>query len=204
MNLHQAITERRSIKQFDPECRLSEAEFQQLMADAIQAPTSFNIQHWRFVRVQDAELRKAIRAAAWNQAQVTDAAELLIVVADTQAWNKQPERYWRNVDAEKQNMLVSMLKAFYQGREWIQRDEAIRSGAFAAQNIMLSARALGYGSSPMIGFDQEQVARLIGLPEDHVIVMMLAIGKAAGEAWPRGGQLSLDELVIDNRFQALA
>jgi len=93
-----------------------------------------------------------------------------------------------------------MLQDFYRGREWLQRDEAIRSGAMAAQNIMLAAEELGYHTSPMIGFDMDQVADLISLPEDHVIVMMLAIGKGAERAKPRGGQLELDEIVVSNRF----
>ncbi|MBV1789049.1 nitroreductase family protein [Marinobacterium sp. D7] len=200
MNLHQVITERRSIKQFDPEYRIGEQAFQQIMEHAILAPTSFNIQHWRFVRVQDPELRHAIKEAAWGQAQVTDASELLIVAADIKAWEKQPERYWRNVDDEKRDVLVPMLKSFYQDRDWLQRDEAIRSGAFAAQNIMLSAQALGYACCPMIGFDPDRVAQLIGLPEDHLIVVMLAMGKAVVEPWPRGGQLPLDEVLVANRF----
>jgi nitroreductase len=93
-----------------------------------------------------------------------------------------------------------MLTDFYQGREWIQRDEAIRSGAFAAQNLMLSAKAMGLDSCPMIGFDQEKVSELIRLPEDHVIVMMVAVGLAKTPARPRGGQLSVTEVMVKNRF----
>lgn len=202
MQLHDIIHARRSVKHFDPNHRLTEQQVNQLLTDAIHAPTSFNLQHWRFVRVTDPQQRLAMRAVAWDQAQVTDASELLVITADTQAWQKSPQRYWRNAEPEKQAVLVGMIRDFYANREWIQRDEAIRSGAFAAQNIMLSARAMGYDSCPMIGFDQDRVAELIELPEDHVIVMLLAVGKAAGPAWDRGGQLPLAELVVENRFKA--
>jgi nitroreductase len=94
------------------------------------APTSFNIQHWRFVRISDPQLRADICRAAWGQTQVVQASELLVVTADTMAWDKSPERYWRNTDADTQAMVVGMLTEFYQGREWMQRDEAIRSAAF--------------------------------------------------------------------------
>jgi hypothetical protein len=52
----------------------------------------------------------------------------------------------------------------------------------------------------MVGFDPEQVAQLIQLPEDHVIGMMVVIGKAIQPARPRGGQLSMEEVFIKNHF----
>ena len=186
MQLQELIDTRRSVKQFDPSFVLSESDVAQLLRNAIYAPTSFNLQHWRFVRVTQPVLRQAIRAVAWDQAQVTDASELFVIAADVKAWERNPARYWQSADAEKRQILLGMIDEFYRDREWIQRDEAMRSGAFAAQNMMLSARELGLDSCPMIGFDQDADAELIELPADHVIVMMLAVGKAAGPAWPRG------------------
>jgi len=52
----------------------------------------------------------------------------------------------------------------------------------------------------MIGFDAEQVAGIIELPEDHVVGMMLTIGKATKPAWPKPGQLALEEVLITDRF----
>lgn len=97
-------------------------------------------------------------------------------------------------------MLLPMIDGFYEGREWIQRDEAIRSGSIAAQTLMLTAKAMGYDSCPMVGFDQEKMAELVNLPEDHIFVMMVAIGKAAQPANDRGGQLPLNEVVLNNTF----
>ncbi len=202
MTLSQAITQRRTVKQFDPEHQLSAAEFDTLLHHASLAPTSFNIQHWRFVRISDRALRAEMCRAAWNQEQVVQASELLVITADIKAWEKSPERYWRNADADTQSMVVGMLGDFYRDREWLQRDEAIRSAAFAAQNLMLSARAMGYDSCPMIGFEQDAVAQLINLPADHLVVMLLAIGKAAADPAPRAGQLTLAELVLNNGFPA--
>ena len=65
---------------------------------------------------------------------------------------------------------------------------------------MLAAKALGYDSCPMIGFDQEQVAELINLPEDHVLGLMIAVGKAVKPAWSKPGQLPLDEVMVYDRF----
>jgi len=76
----------------------------------------------------------------------------------------------------------------------------MRSCGIAAQTLMLAAKMMGYDSCPMDGFDFEKVAQLIKLPEDHVITMFVAIGKATKEAWPRAGQLAMSEVVINDRF----
>jgi len=76
----------------------------------------------------------------------------------------------------------------------------MRSCGIAAQTLMLAAKAMGYDSNPMIGFDPQQVAELIHLPEDHVIAMMLVVGKAAQPARVRGGQLPLEEVMFVDRF----
>lgn len=202
MDVFEAIEARRAVKKYDPAHKLSEAEVTKLFAAAVLAPSSFNIQNWRFVVVDDAAERAEIKAAAWGQAQVTDASLLVILTGDLKAWEKQPERYWRNAPEAAQKVLVPMIGQFYQGREQVQRDEAMRSAGLAGQTLMLAAKAMGYDSSPMIGFDAEAVGKIINLPADHVIGMMIAIGKAAAPASPRGGQLGLDEVVIKNKFAA--
>ncbi len=82
----------------------------------------------------------------------------------------------------------------------MQRDEALRSVGLISQTIMLAAKGLGYDSCPMIGFDVEQVSKLINLPQDHIVGMMIAIGKAVKPAQPKGGYLAQNEVVINNHF----
>lgn len=77
----------------------------------------------------------------------------------------------------------------------------MRSCGIAAQTIMLAAKSLGYDSCPMDGFDFEEVAKLIQLPEDHVIAVFVVIGKGTQEPWPRPGQLSLNDVVVRNVFE---
>ncbi len=200
MDVFEAIYQRRAVKHFDPEHRLSDDEVNKILEAAMQAPTSFNIQHWRFVVVSDPDLRKQIRAVGNDQAQMTDASLLIIVTADVKAWEKEPSRYWANAPKEVADLLVNWMGPFHQGNEQLQRDEAQRSIGIAMQTIMLAAKGLGYESCPMIGFEFDQVAELIGLPEDHCIGPMVAIGKGVKDPWPKPGQLSMDEVVIRDRF----
>lgn len=196
-----AIEERRSVKSYDTSFEMPEADIDKLLDLALLSPTSFNIQNWRFLVIRDPEQRQKLRAAAWEQAQVSEAQLLIVMCADTKSWAKQPQRYWRNAPSESQEQIVPMIGKFYESSgERVQRDEAMRSCGIAAQTLMLAAKAMGYDSCPMIGFDPEQVAELINLPEDHVIGMLLVIGKAAKPARPRGGQLPKEEVVLTDRF----
>ena len=200
MDTFDAIYQRRAVKHYDPSHELSDDEIRKLMEAAIQAPTSFNIQNWRFVLVQDKDLRRAIRAAANDQAHITDSSLLIVMTADLKAWEKSPQRYWRDAPEAVAEMLVNWMGPFYEGKEQLQRDEAMRSCGLGGQTIMLAAKAMGYDSCPMIGFDPVKVAELINLPEDHVVSFMIAVGKATKPAWPKPGQLPLDEVVVKNRF----
>lgn len=200
MDTIEAIYARRAVKHFDPNFEIPADDLAKILNAAIQSPTSFNIQHWRFVLAEDPELRRQIRNHGNDQAQMTDASVLIIMTADVNAWKKSPERYWKNAPKQVADLLVGWMGPFHEGREWLQRDEAQRSIGMAMQTIMLAAKSLGYDSCPMIGFDIEKVAELIHLPTDHVMGPMIAIGKGTKDTWPKPGQLALDEVVIRNRF----
>ena len=201
MKVSEAIQTRRAIKWYDPEHQMPEDTFRLLMEHAILSPTAFNIQNWRIVRVTDAEQRKAIREAAWDQAQVTDASELLVLCFNNKAWEQDPQRYWRNAPQEVQDFLVPAIDGYYRDKPQIERDEGMRSCGLIGQTIMLLAQELGYQSCPMDGFDFDAVAKIINLPADHTIAFMIAIGKGIKDAWPKPGQLPLDEVMLNNRFE---
>ena len=174
-------------------------EIEKILSLAMLSPTSYNIQHWRFLIVKDTELRKKIRESSFDQAQVTDASLLLILCADLKAWENARE-CWKNAPKETQDFLLKDIKMTFQNNEQLERDEAIRSIGIASQTIMLAVKSAGYDSCPMIGFEQKKVANLINLPKNYIIGMMLAIGRAEKPANPRGGQLSMDKVVFTDKF----
>lgn len=195
-----AVRARRAVKHFDASHSMTEDEVNEMLSLALLSPTAFNIQNWRYVVVTEPALRAQIKDVAWGQAQVSDASLLVVLCADLKAWDKQPSRYWVNAPKEVQDFMLPAIDEYYRGKDQVQRDEAMRSCGIAAQTLMLSAKSMGYDSCPMDGFDFAKVAELIQLPDDHVIAMFVAIGKGTKEAWPRPGQLALDEVVIKNKF----
>lgn len=200
MDVITAIETRRGIKNFDAAHRTTDEEINKLLAAAVLSPSAFNIQHWRFVLVKDSGIREQIRAASWMQPQITEASLFMVLCADLKAWEKQPERYWRNAAPDVREGIVGAIGSYYSDREQVQRDEAMRSCGIAAQTLMLAAKAMGYDSCPMDLSDFDEVAKIIHLPQDHVIAMFIAIGKGTREAWPRAGQLALEEVVVTSDF----
>ena len=96
--------------------------------------------------------------------------------------------------------MVNAIKQSYHGNPTLEKDDAMRSCGFAAQTIMLAAKSMGYDTCPMEGFDYDKVGKLIHLPDDHIISMMVVVGKATQDASPRGGQLPLSEVAFENHF----
>ena len=200
MDTFDAIKTRRAIKKFDNTYKMSDEQVQSLMKLTLLSPTSYNQQNWRFVTVTDQKVKEQIHVAARNQAQPLDGSLVILLCGNMNAWKDDPMRYWKNHPLEKQEHVRDAMHKKYSDSPQNRRDEAIRSCGFAAQTIMLAAKQMGLDSCPMVGFEYDEMAKIINLPSDHIIVMMIVVGKAASPAAERGGQLPLDEVVFENKF----
>ena len=200
MDTFEAISSRRAIKKFDNSYKMTSEQVDSLMKLAILSPTSYNQQNWRFVTITDEIIKNKISVAARNQAQPKDGSLVILLCGNLNAWKDNPLQYWKNYTVEKQEHVKNALEKKYANSSENRRDEAMRSCGFAAQTIMLTARQMGLDSCPMVGFEYDEVAKIIQLPDDHLIVLMIVVGKSAEPAGPRGGQLGLDEVVFKNHF----
>lgn len=200
MDTFDAIRTRRAIKKFDSSYKMSAEDVKLLQELAILSPTSYNQQNWRFVYVTDQKVKDKISKAARDQAQPRDGSLVIVLCGNLNAWKEDPLRYWRNNTLEKQELVKNSLARKYENHPENRRDEAMRSCGFAAQTIMLAARQMGLDSCPMVGFEYDELAEVIQLPENHMIVMMVVVGKRAEDAAERGGQLALDEVFFENHF----
>lgn len=198
------IRERTSVNLFDSGKSISEDEIRDIISDAVQAPSSFNIQHWRFVAVTDPEKKKQLQAAAYNQAKVGQASATIIVLGDLQGYEKLEQIFAPGVQqgiVTKEYAAGAVQRATdtYFSNPQFQRDEAIRSGSLAAMTLMIAAQARGYATGPMIGFDPEQVKKTFDISDRYVPVMLVTLGYAAPGNWPRKSRLSVDEVLEFNR-----
>lgn len=200
MHIEEAIQSRRAVKAYDSSFQLSREEKDDLLRLALLAPSAFNLQHVRMLEVADPALRAQIREVGWNQAQMTDASMLVVFCAQVDSWEKNARRVWEGTPAEVQDYMAGAIDNYYRDKPQVQRDETMRSCGLMAQTLMLAARGKGLDSCPMDGFDFEAVGKLIGLPENHVIAMMVAVGKRTVDPKPRVGKLPFEEVVIRDRF----
>ncbi len=200
MDTFDAIKTRRAVKKFDSTYKMTPEQVKSLMELTILSPTSYNQQNWRFVTVTDQSVKEQISKAARDQAQPKDGSLVIVLCGNMNAWKEDPLRYWKDHPVEKQEIVAKALSRKYLDSPQNRRDEAMRSCGFAAQTIMLAAKQMGLDSCPMVGFEYDELAKIIKLPEDHLIVMMVVVGKAAEPANPRGGQLPLSDVVFENSF----
>jgi nitroreductase len=185
----ECILSRRAAKYYNP-ATLSDDQIRELVRIGTTAPTSFHMQNWRFIAVRTPEAKARLRPIAWNQPAITEAAVTFIVCGQLADSSVIPERLAPVVEAGIMPAKVVPdweipARGLYFEYPRRQRDEAVRSGAIGATAMIYASRSLGLGSTSMIGFDAEAVAREFGLAEDEVPVMLLSVGAERPGNWPQ-------------------
>ncbi len=183
MDVIDAIKSRRSINFFEPESPLSEEKIRELIEIANLAPSSFNLQPWKVVVVRTPQRKKALRECAMNQAKVTEAPAVLIMVADIQGLEQNEKKVldsWQDLGYMKPEMRSTysdMMKSLYGEKDSIRRKFfAVKNTALFSMNLMLAAKGLGLETHPMDGFDEECIKKEFHLPESSIIPMIIAVG----------------------------
>lgn len=197
------LRSRTSVESFDPNRPLDDAAIRELISDAICTPSSFNIQHWRFVAVTDASEKERLCEAAYGQRQVVDAPVTFIVLGDLLGLEKLPEINRRAVDcgALPEGKAAAWLRLSEQiyGNDAAARDEAMRSGSLASMTLMLAAEARGYASGALSGFDAARLCSSFDIDERYLPVLLIAVGYPAETTTARQPRLEVDEVLSFNR-----
>ncbi len=193
------IEQRMSANRFDASHALTNAEIEELVRLATRAPTAYNLQNWRFIAAHTAETKARLRALAWGQPKVEDAAVTFIVCGVLPDAQTLPERLQPSVaagymPADMPSAWRTAAVAQYADPRTA-RDEAVRSATLGAATLIHAAGALGLASGPMAGFDAEGVARAFGLRANDVPVLLVAVGRAAPGNLPQKPRRPLAEVL---------
>lgn len=194
------IKNRTSANNFDPTHVLSTAEIEELVSYAQHAPTAFNLQNWRVVAFSSKAQKEALKAAAYNQQKVVDAAVTFVVVGIKDGYKEigrlaKPLLDAGAIDQAAYDGWVGMTVGSHENNPQLQHDEALRSASLAAMTLMLAAQAKGFVSGPMSGFVPDQVAKVANLGPNEVPVILIAVGRAADGNWSRKPRRALNEQV---------
>ena len=185
----ETMLSRSATKYYDSNATLTDEQIAALVEIGTSAPTSFNLQNWRFVAVRSPEAKARLRPIAWNQAMTTEAAVTLVIVGQLADASTVPTVFAPMVEAgymaaDHVPEAEKGARSIYDDKPQQQRDEAVRSATFGAAAIIYAARSMGWGSTPMIGFDAAAVRTEYGLANNEIPVMLLAVGPTREGNWP--------------------
>ncbi|WP_050614154.1 nitroreductase family protein [Bacillus testis] len=200
-NLMDIIYERKSVRKFDPAYKIDRATIDEMLTEATQAPSSSNLQSWRFMVIQDDETKKNIQKFSFNLQQIETSSALIAVIGDTEAYHNIDEIYHRNLEAgfiDQVNMerQISNAKALYPNAPFEARlNIANFDAGLISMQFMLIAKAKGLDTVCMGGFDKDQFAKQFGLDKRYVPLVLIALGKAAAPAYG-STRLPLEDLML--------
>ncbi|KMM37417.1 nitroreductase family protein [Guptibacillus hwajinpoensis] len=186
-DFNEIITGRRSIRNYDPSVKISKQEMTEILTEATLAPSSVNLQPWRFV-VIDSEEGKATLAplAKFNQTQVETSSAMIAVFVDMNSLDYADEIYDTAVQkgympAEVRDRQLPSIKGLLGTLSTEQfREMNVIDGGLVSMQLMLAARAHGYDTNPIGGYEKDQIAEAYGMDKDRYYpVMLISIGKAA-------------------------
>lgn len=196
----EAIEQRISANMFDPSKSLTTAQIEELTRLATCAPTAFNFQNWKFIAVHSKEAKERLKAVAYGQQKIVDAAVTFIVCGKLEAHKGLAHALKPSIASGllEQSMADAWVHMAHDGHEnnpIRQRDEAIRSASMGAMTLMLAAQGMGLVSGPMIGFDPAGVSKEFQLTANDIPAMLVAVGVAAPGNWPQKPRLPVREVL---------
>jgi nitroreductase len=210
LSVPDAIRARRTTKKFkaDP---IPEATLKELIALTLAAPSSFNLQAWRIVVIDDPAQKAALAKASWNQPQIATAPVTFVFAASIRGWEKTfPQTIktalelsaWTQKTAD---YFWSSVPGFQNGLGDRQREYAIKDVMIAATHCALAAESLGLNSCFMNGWLEDAVKEIIGAKDDPdiVIALLLPVGYV-DSAYVFAGRLPEETTVFRNRLTPAA
>lgn len=201
----EVVQGRRSVRHYDPSFTISRDELKDLFAEALKAPSSSNLQPWRFLVIDSPELKQKLLPIANNQQQVVDASAVIAVLGDVESYKLGETIYNRAYEAgympeaTRDMFIANSTKIYGNLPPEIARKIVYTDGGLVSMQIMLSAKARGYDTVPMGGYNAQKFVEEFKIGERYVPIMLIAIGKAAQEGHP-SVRLKVDEVVRWNEF----
>lgn len=207
MDFKDVVDKRRAVNFFDPERAVSGELLKEIVDMAAKAPSSFNLQPWSIMIVRDRKEKMRLRKLAWDQAKVTEAPVILIVLADRDGWKGGHPFVEKNF-----NKMVEAGMMSENQREWFlnacqdlygksqekQQAFACKNTGLFAMALMFAAKSLGLDTHAMDGFDHEGVRKAFNIPVNYWVPLLLAVGyfDQKKELIPPKWRKTFDEIVV--------
>ena len=201
MEFKDILTRRRAINFFDPDRNVDDAAIRQILQEAVNAPSSFNLQPWKVVVFRDPEQKAKLKKLAFDQPKIVEAPVVLMILGDRAGWQEGCETFENlfshTMTAEKRDWFVNTTKALYGGSDLSSQAFANKNAGLFAMTLMYAASDMGLHTHPMDGFDHEGVRKAFDIPENFWIPMLIAVGyaKPGLEIHPKAWRQSVDDMI---------
>ena len=200
------LSERHAAEQFDPTASITRSEIETLVEEASQAPSTFNLQHWRFVAITDPQIRAQLSTTTIqpNRQRVVDASVIFVILGDLEAHHSLSKILEQSVRAgtltrETADLWIDTANQLYGAEPHLAREEAVRSVSLAAMVLMLAAGNHGFASCP-IGFAPNRLQEVLRTSDRYTPLMMIAVGRDASINRKRRPRLPVSQILSFDEF----
>jgi len=172
---------RYATKKFDATKKVSDADLQTLKEAIRLSASSYGLQPYQVILVENPELRAQLQPAAWGQAQIIDASHVLVFANVTNIGDAEIDAYLNNM-AETRGLPLDALQGYgdfmkskistlpvEQRNIWTSKQTYIALG-----NLLNAAAELNIDVTPMEGFEPEKVNEILGLNERGLHASLIA------------------------------
>lgn len=204
VNVKNSIFEKRcSIRKYKKDINISNEELSNIISDALTAPSSLNLQPWRFAIINSKEAKEAFKPfMMFNQTQYETCSAIIVVFADTKNIKRAEELLDGDVklglttieNKEKKLEFIRNIRAS-RDDEQILNSQFLDCG-FVCMQLMISAVSYGYDTNPIGAFDKDGVSKYLEIDtKRYTPVILFTIGKA-DETPKKTSRFSVDEVTI--------
>lgn len=195
---------RYTCKGYDPDKKVSDDDFMTIIEAARLSPSSMGYEPWKFILLENKEIKEKIRPYAWGaEASIAGASHLVLILARTNKHMKYDSDYIRYITGEVQafpeelgNARTEKFKTFQKNDfKLLESERALfdwtcKQTYIPLANMLTAAAILGVDSTPIEGFDKAKVGEVLvaeGVynPEDFNISLMIAFGYTNREHRPK-------------------
>jgi len=198
--LYTVMHARKSVRVYDPNYKISQKDLEGIIKEATTAPSSSNLQAWKFIVIQDDKTKKELRTIANNQEQVETSSAVIAVLGNAEMYKNVEQIYTQNVaegymdEATKDLMINNTNRSYPFASMETRKNIATFDAGLISMQLMLVAKEKGFDTVTMGGFDKVKFAERFELPEHIFPIVLIAIGKAAAPAYG-SSRLPLKDIV---------
>lgn len=182
MAFEDIVNQRYATKVFDGR-KIEQEKIKKLLDMIRHAPSSYNVQPWKIVVIEDESVKEKLSEATYNQPQIKSSSHVLVfcVVKDLFSHIDRLEQLMirKGTDKTKAKSYTDTIRDF--GKELTQEEKISwtqRQTYLALGNALNGAKSLGFDSCPMEGFDPDRYSQILNLPENLIPIVVCAIGYA--------------------------